>query len=1477
MAYSAGSFSEFSYSDSVIAVEIALAALGGEIEIVGGNGTVVAGVGRILTANGSHVDIVSGTGSVTTGIGQILIASGGVVEIEGGDGSVFSGTGQLVFGTGGVVEIVETAGEISIGQNLESDSTFVDILGAGELEAGVDIDSTGDEIEIIGGNGILIAGASSELTAVGGILQIAAGIGFLVIGQILTASGGQAEIVGGQGSLLTGTGQQLVCQGGEVEVAQGTGSFIAGTGQQLVALGTHIDIARGTATIVVGAQTQSSGEIEIAQATGAVLAGAGQILEASGGVLEAAGGAGGVTAGATVTVPQSFIDVFQGIGSTSIGTSQELTGIGGILEIARGTGSIDLSQGQQLTALGTTIFITEGTPSLYVDAPYGPKYPTPGNLNELLEDQSAALQWIFIAYPYDAETDSEVPLRYSSHGLTTSPNSAEPNVFFASRLKDFQFSRGFWSGNRVFGGSDSGDGVVVLDNEDGGLNSWGGTTTDGERRYHFRWRYAEVLLGHENWDYEDFIQMWGGQIEDAQFNQREIIFQLRDRLDTTDRAFQTDLFTGDRKLIYSSTSVSVSTGAKTFNIPNHVVNGDFATSISGWGAGTGWTWISAVATRTSAAISDLTQTVPTANGNLYYVRVNVDVATGTLAFLVEGTQVGETMTSTGTYVFAFTAEGANTDIAFRGSDGFTGSLDDVIIRLDGEISIGDIVRLGQTGALTTRWMEGTVQNWNPVTGDLELDVTKSGGTGASDNWSLWIRPYEGETDWAGKPKPIVLGTTRFVEVQPMGAVQGIFMSVISDAPTSILAAYDGTAVLTQVSTFPPAANEVYFDSDNGVLWWATEPTFPLTVTIGATGGSLFTKRIYSTPGTYIVTIPTGVNQVDVKLWGAGGGAGDLGYGGAGAFVKGSFSVSPGDTLQLSVPGGGKRRSSTQANPSSGPPLVYSAGGTSAYGIGGTSYYNSDWTVSSTGIGFWNDFGTKWTGGGGGGAAAIVRSPYNAETLILAVAGGGGGASGDYHGGAAGLNGDDGGGLADRGGKGATPTAAGAGGTTESSTAYTNGNSGISVAYRGNGGNGASVLFSSGRIVDGCPGGGGGGRRGGGSGASDFREAGAGGGGSSQAPAIGGTVEDGSSTVPGGVSDPDYIAGTGVGGVDGILNGYGGDGVVIMSWTATIPAGDQPNAAELLVHVLRDRLGFRHIEKTSTDLGGVTANSGTKTFTFVSADLTSIGMDVGDVVSFSGLSANNDFGYTITTLTSTTITVKESITTIASAETGYDLITGDIDGPSLKTLNAFSAASLGRYYVAEISGRQVLDEILNTVGAAIYVNRKGLISFAVIDTPSSTAVLEFTDDNLVDITREPVGRPVWRLRLGARRCYRVHDQVELAASGAQADKDFARQEWREGVHEQSGYLAKDPASDDLFVETLFDSVDDAFSEAVRRLPLLSPARLAYKLELDAEVWKLKVGDTIRLSSDHLGISAKNFLVVEISEEASLDGGRIVVLG
>lgn len=247
--------------------------------------------------------------------------------------------------------------------------------------------------------------------------------------------------------------------------------------------------------------------------------------------------------------------------------------------------------------------------------------------------------------------------------------------------------------------------------------------------------------------------------------------------------------------------------------------------------------------------------------------------------------------------------------------------------------------------------------------------------------------------------------------------------------------------------------------------------------------------VYDTSGTFSFLVPAGVTSISAKVWGSGGAGFDPSFnnysrGGGGGFAGGTFSVTPGETLTLTV--------SNTPDPTSSTP--YNGG----FGGGGNGSLFTNY------------------GGGGGGASRIHRG----TTPIIVAAGGGGCSTG----GASGIGGAGGGTIGQTGivpaGRSAYASKMGVGGNQVSGGA-----GGTGGSYPGGAGSLGQGGHGSGNGVGGVGGGGGGGGYyGGGAGAGDtsYVCGGGGGGGSSYtAPFVtSASIIGGNAHIPGNSTDPD---------------------------------------------------------------------------------------------------------------------------------------------------------------------------------------------------------------------------------------------------------------------------------------------------------------------------------------------------------------------
>lgn len=310
--------------------------------------------------------------------------------------------------------------------------------------------------------------------------------------------------------------------------------------------------------------------------------------------------------------------------------------------------------------------------------------------------------------------------------------------------------------------------------------------------------------------------------------------------------------------------------------------------------------------------------------------------------------------------------------------------------------------------------------------------------------------------------------------------------------------------------------------------------------VGSAGVASSTEYTSTTPGTY--SVPAGITQILIEMWGGGGGGGGGGTngsngsggdGGGGAYATAVVNVSAFESLNVVVGGGGGR---------------------------------GDFSTGTQGD-------ASGDGGGGGGHSEVNRS----GTPLVIAAGGGGGGGGDNSGGTASngaggdgapggdaTSGEDGseGSTNAPGGSGATTGSGGSGGNGDENDGEDGGsefggegadgasqNGGRTDGSKNNGGSNGGGDGGNGDQADGAgfAGGGGGGSGyygGGGGSGSDSGQAGGGGGGSGvsyyEGSASNTSSASGSGTNPGNSGDSNR-GGAGDGGLGGATSSSGTDG------------------------------------------------------------------------------------------------------------------------------------------------------------------------------------------------------------------------------------------------------------------------------------------------------------------------------------------------
>jgi hypothetical protein len=1400
-------------------------------------------------------DPAAGTGamhSVTPG--TTLYLAGGM---DGG-GSSRGGTLRLLADYTGTppAGFTDGWGGGAVGVELAAGGGAVAAVGrTATLRAGIGVRSPAGStpLAVAGAAGAVATGVTP--VAATGPLAVAGPPPSVAAGQRLAAGAGLVGVAGGTALVDVAGGLGLAAGLGRCLVAGAAAALVAG--QVLAAAAAPMAVAGHPATVRAGAGWAGPATAAtLALAAGPAAASGGVRPEAAAGPIFWSGAPASLASGQRVAAAAAAVVVLPGEAALRAGArllpadaAVAATGPGAARVTAGagvGTAAGGIAMAGHPPGLPTAAFyagiagsagavLPGGRPVVVAGAPVRAVVPPPGDLDALLATPTTDLDWVAVIEPWDAGAAAVVPLRWSTRDFTTAPGASLPNTRIPGRLADVQLRQGLWAGNELFGRSQPAGGVVVLENADGALTHLGtATTASGGRRWHFRRRTARILLGHPAWGWDDYRPVFTGEIEQEEFADGRLTLALRDRLRRLDQPLQGAVFRGDRVLLASASPALVGTGARSFLLPDLVANGGFATSLAGWDAGTGWAHAAGRAAKTPGVASAVAQDVATAPDTAYRIRADVERTAGTLLVTVDGEPLGDAIAASGVQRPTFVARGTTTRVAFVADAAFTGSVDGVSIRAEPAAQVGDAVRIARSGDLAGTWMAGLVAGWTEAGGELAVAVAEAVGEGTHADWSIWLRPEAGPAEMAAKNVPMAFGSVRHAAPADLGSVQGLWLHRLADTgvrvdPTAGHGVFDGGVALDLADAFPPAAGQAFVDAADGALWVASRPQFPLTATFAAGLGATAAARAFAAPGRHLFRVPAGVTALRARLWGAGGGhggIGDTGFpGGGGGFVDATMTVQPGELLAVAVPAGGGAGQGGSAGGAAG-----LTGAAAAGGAGG--------------------LGTSRAGGGGGGAAGILR-----DGALVLLAPGGGGGSGEAAGGpGGGTSGTDGGDGGARHGNGGTATAGGSGGSGQGSGSA--GGAGTSAA----GGPGGAGSTSGG-------GGGGGGYHGGGGGGAGLT-GGAGAGGAAMPG--GGATEAGSGATPGGAADPGHVAGVGAGGADGAA---GGPGRVVLSWTPD--GGTAATAAGLLEALLRDRAGFRHLRAGPEILVSIAADAASRTLVAGGGSFLALGIRPGDQVSLAGAGPNLGTGRTVATVADTTLGLVEPVADQAPT-TDFVLTAGDLDQPALAALAALCPQPVGlRLGEESPTGRDLLDRIAAGVGAWIDATPAGHLTAGRYAGPAAVADHALDPRHLLAPPRRVAAGPaLWRRRIGARRCWRVHGPAEIAAAASEAVRAFLLQEWREGFAEDAAVRTADPGAEEVFVEGLFDRREDAAAEAARQLALRSPDALAFQVETTLRALPWRLGRTVALTCPEAGLAQPRRMVL-LARDVRLADDRVTL--
>ncbi|HBL27522.1 MAG TPA: hypothetical protein DD490_11860 [Acidobacteria bacterium] len=219
-----------------------------------------------------------------------------------------------------------------------------------------------------------------------------------------------------------------------------------------------------------------------------------------------------------------------------------------------------------------------------------------------------------------------------------------------------------------------------------------------------------------------------------------------------------------------------------------------------------------------------------------------------------------------------------------------------------------------------------------------------------------------------------------------------------------------------------------------------------------------------------------------------------------------------------------------------------------------------------------------------------------------------------------------------------------------------------------------------------------------------------------------------------------------------------------------------------------------------------------------------------------------------------------------------LTAADLDSASFTVLDAANPAVTGLYAADQRTLLDVLDELVNSIGAFYGFDRGGKFEVGLFTAPSAAQpdAASFGPAEILEIEAQPTELPVWRQRVGYERNWTVQAGDGLAGAVSEERKAFLAEEVRLAVASDETVktkflLARDPEP----WRTLLADKTAAQSEADRLLVLYGQRREMYRVTAKTQPYKLELGDQVALDYNRFGLTGRRFRVVGLEERADVN--------
>lgn len=212
------------------------------------------------------------------------------------------------------------------------------------------------------------------------------------------------------------------------------------------------------------------------------------------------------------------------------------------------------------------------------------------------------------------------------------------------------------------------------------------------------------------------------------------------------------------------------------------------------------------------------------------------------------------------------------------------------------------------------------------------------------------------------------------------------------------------------------------------------------------------------------------------------------------------------------------------------------------------------------------------------------------------------------------------------------------------------------------------------------------------------------------------------------------------------------------------------------------------------------------------------------------------------------------------------------------LAALPAYNIGLHYPGSVTGRQVLDDAANSIGASWRVNAVGELECYQFIEPKAIADYIITQDDIIrrglSFVRNKM--PAKGFTLNYKRNFSVSDRNGLAGilenNSTLADRLAREWDQEQIVNSVPGF----PSAEDWVKDTYLVNQADAAAECTRRALLNSVQRSVWRIKCKLAPASIQVGDTLGVHYPRHGFeSGKNVLVLGINKSLAKNSVELEV--